>query len=168
MRYILKFLRIILFFLFGIFSALALGYLFMVYFVNSSSVIKMPYLIGESKEIAVSSLKELNLIPVIEGSGDTVLYTDPVSGIAIKEGHHVLLQLRTIDQRKVPDLTDIPLESAEQFLKEYDISYTIQQLKTYDKSKDGLVIDISPKPNTQMLDNINLKIYVGVYEEVKN
>lgn len=165
MNLFLKILKSIFFFLSGCFVAVVAAFLFMTVWVNSAKVVEVPYIIGESEDIAVKALKEKHLQPNIEGTGNKVLYTEPGPGSKVKEGHHVIVQLRNIEKQKVPDLIGIPGEVAEQFLIEYKIPYTIQKIKTYQKGNNGIVISTEPEPGRSYGEN-KVKINIGIYEGV--
>lgn len=160
-----KTIKNLIFFILGIISSGIFAYFFMTAFVNSSDIVEVPYLIGEDKEVAISSLKELNLIPTVVGNGETVLYTDPQPGIKVKEGHHVIVQLRDIDSLKIPDLLGIPSGVAEQFLKQYGINYEVRNQLTNKPEENDIVLSISPKPGSTYRGE-RVLIFIGKYEGV--
>ncbi|GAB6189503.1 hypothetical protein JCM30566_12430 [Marinitoga arctica] len=140
--------------------------LFIFIFVNSSSYVSIPELKGETKDTAINALKELGLIPLIEGIGEKVLYTEPAAGTKVKKGRHVFIQLGKIEPLKVPDLIGVPLEIAEQFLSSYELNYKIE--KIYSQNKDiETVFEMNPKPGTPVKkgDTILLKIYSSEVNE---
>lgn len=152
-----------IFFLFlGLITAAIFAFFFLSIFVNSSSVVEIPYLVGEDKNVALASLKELNLIPNLIGNGDKVLYTDPSAGTKVKEGHHVIVQLRNLEPMKVPDLIGLPLQVGEQFLLEYKIVYEIRYVITYSPQENDVVLDMFPKPGKTYSEE-KLILYVGKY-----
>ncbi|MDN5342926.1 MAG: eukaryotic-like serine/threonine-protein kinase [Oceanotoga sp.] len=155
----------LLFFL-GLFTAGVLSLLILIFFVNTSKYVEIPYLTGENKDVAIKSLEEKGLIPNIVGNGNTVLYTEPGHDVKVKTGHHVIVQMRNIEKQKVPDLLNIPLEVAEQFLTEFNIKYDIQKISTYQKDKNGLIVNVSPSPGNEIL-NDTIILSVGVYEGVE-
>ncbi|KLO24562.1 hypothetical protein X274_03325 [Marinitoga sp. 1155] len=128
-------------------------------FVNNYTYVVIPDVKGEEKDTAMKALKETGLIPIIQGIGDTVLYTEPSAGSRVKKGRHVFIQLGKIETLKVPDLIGVPLEVAEQFLTAYKLNYKIIKIYNSD-TKIETVIDIEPKPGTNVNkgDTILLKI----------
>ncbi|WP_159429494.1 PASTA domain-containing protein [Marinitoga hydrogenitolerans] len=116
-------------------------------FVNSSSYVSIPELKGENKDIAIKALKEIGLIPIIQGIGEKVLYTEPSAGIQVKKGRHVFVQLGNVESLKVPDLIGIPLQVAEQFIVSYGLNYKIKKIYT-PETEIETVIDMDPKPGT--------------------
>ncbi|WGS64261.1 PASTA domain-containing protein [Marinitoga aeolica] len=128
-------------------------------FVNSSSYVIVPEVKGESKDTAIKALKEIGLIPLIQGIGNKVLYTEPSAGERVKKGRHIFVQLGKIESLKVPDLIGVPVEVAEQFLTSYNLNYKIIKIYNSDE-KIETVIDMDPKPGTivEKRDTILLKI----------
>jgi serine/threonine-protein kinase len=160
---IFKWLIHILMVIFGLFAAGILSILIMMVYTSSAKKVEVPYLIGETKNVGIQALKEKGLIPVVDGTGDIVLYTDPKAGVKVKAGHHVLIQLRSIDIQKVPDLIGVPLEVADQFLVQYKIAYTVQKIRTSDSTKHGIVLEMSPAVGEELNKNA-IKLIIGVYE----
>lgn len=152
------------FFLFGIFTAAVMCFLFLIIYVNSAKNVEVPYLIGENINVAFNALKEKNLIPNIVGTGDKVLYTDPKPGSIIKHGQHVIVQLIDLEKQEVPDLLNIPIEIGELFLQEFGINYQVRRNRTTDMNKNGLILSINPIPGSKINDNVII-INVGVYGE---
>lgn len=161
-----QFIKSLIFFLLGIVCAGIFAFFFMTAFVNVSKIVEVPYLVGENKNIALNSLKELNLIPNLIGSGDTVLYTDPPAGTKVKQGHHVIVQLRDIDSLVIPDLIGIPTEVAKQFLEGYNISYEIRNRLTNNPEQHGIILEISPSAGKEYFGE-KVILYNGKYEGVK-
>ncbi|WP_165974055.1 PASTA domain-containing protein [Marinitoga lauensis] len=133
--------------------------LFIFIFVNSSAYVTIPEVKGESKDTAIKALKEIGLIPLIQGVGNKVLYTEPSAGKRVKKGRHIFVQLGKIEPLKVPDLIGVPLQVAEQFLTSYSLNYKIIKIYNSDE-KIETVIDMDPKPGTivNKNDTILLKI----------
>jgi len=153
----------LIFFILGIVASGIFSFFFMTVFVNSSNTVEIPYLIGEDKKVAVSSLEELNLIPNVVGNGEKVLYTDPEPGTKVKEGHHVIVQLREMNTLKIPDLIGIPSGVAKQFLNEYNITFEIRNQLTYNPEENDVVLNMSPKPGTTYSSE-KVILYIGEYE----
>lgn len=146
----------------GLVTAGIFAFLFLSAFANSSRIVEIPYLIGEDKNVAVASLKELNLIPNLIGTGNKVLYTDPSAGTKVKEGHHVIVQLREPETMKVPDLIGVPVQVSEQFLSEYKITYEKRYVVTYSVQENEVVLDMFPEPGKNYSGE-KLILYVGKY-----
>lgn len=157
--FIKKFFHNLTMFILGAITGGLILLLFVFIFVNTFSYITIPELKGETKETAIKALKELDLIPITEGLGDKVLYTEPIAGTKVKKGRHVFIQLGKIEPLKVPDLIGVPLEVAEQFLTSYELTYKIE--KIYSSKYDiETVLEMNPKPGTSINkgDTILLKI----------
>lgn len=163
MKFLIKSLKSLVFFIFGIVSAGILFYFFMLSYTNSSKLVEVPYLINSDLNTAKAALEEKGLIPDFIGNGDKVIYTEPDAGVKVKEGHHVIVQMRNLEKQKSPDLVGLPSEVAEQFLIEYGLKYEIKKIKTYDIEKNGIVINIIPAPGKE-LDSDSIVLNVGLYE----
>ncbi|MDK2945410.1 PASTA domain-containing protein [Geotoga petraea] len=163
MKFITKFFKSLGLFIFGVISAGLLFYFFMISFVNSSKTVEVPYLINSDIETAKAALEEKGLIPDFIGNGDKVIYTEPDAGVKVKEGHHVIVQMRNLENQKSPDLIGLPTEIAEQFLMEYGLTYEINKIKTYDINKNGIVISVVPAPGKRINSN-SIVLNVGLYE----
>jgi serine/threonine-protein kinase len=161
---ILKILRSMSFFFIGLFAAGVVAILFVIIYVSTPSNVEIPYLIGENSTVAVKSLKELKLIPDIAGTGNVVLYTEPSAGTIVKQGHHVILQMRNIDPQKIPDLLKLPLETAEDFLKEMGIKYEIRRMRTTRVYENGIIISMIPTPGKEITSETVI-LNVGIYGE---
>lgn len=121
--------------------------LFIFIFVNSYSYVIVPKVDGENKDTAINALKEIGLVPLVKGTGNIVLYTEPSAGKRVKKGRHIFVQLGNIETLKVPDLIGSPLSVAEQFLNSYNLNYKI--IKIYNSNeKIDTVIDMNPSPGT--------------------
>lgn len=163
MNFIVKTFKSFGFFLFGVLSAGLFFYFFMLIYVNSSDIVEVPYLINNDMKTAKASLEEKGLIPDFIGNGDKVIYTEPDAGVKVKEGHHVIVQMRNLESQKSPDLIGLPTEIAEQFLIEYGLNYEINKIKTYDINKNGIIISIIPSPGKELNSN-SIVLNVGLYE----
>jgi len=158
-----KLIKNLIFFILGIVASGISAFFFMTVFANSSNTVEIPYLIGEDKKVAISSLEELNLIPNVVGNGEKVLYTDPEPGTKVKEGHHVIVQLREMNTLKIPDLIGIPSGVAKQFLSEYNIAFEIRNQLTYKPEENDVVLNMSPTPGNNYSGE-RVILYVGEYE----
>jgi serine/threonine-protein kinase len=163
MKFIAKFFKSLGFFIFGVISAGLLFYFFMLTFVNSSEIVEVPYLINNDIETAKAALEEKGLIPDFIGNGNKVIYTEPDAGVRVKEGHHVIVQMRNLENQKSPDLIGLPAEVAEQFLIEYGLNYEINKIKNFDIEKNDIVINIIPAPGKELNSN-SIVLNVGLYE----
>ncbi|AEX85224.1 hypothetical protein XO10_04005 [Marinitoga sp. 1135] len=158
-RYIKKGIKNLILFILGLITGGTIFFLLIFAFVNANTYVSIPSLMGEDKETAINALKEKGLIPIVKGVGDSVLYTDPPANTKVKKGRHVFIQLGRIEKLKVPDLIGIPVEVAEEFLTEYKLKYKIIKIY-YPDEKIETVIDMTPKPNTPVMegDTIILKV----------
>ncbi|POZ87777.1 MULTISPECIES: PASTA domain-containing protein [Petrotoga] len=158
-----KIIKNLIFFVLGILSSGIFAFFFMTVFANSSNTVEVPYLIGEDKKVAVASLEELKLIPNVVGNGEKVLYTDPEPGTKVKEGHHVIVQMREMNTLKIPDLIGIPSGVARQFLSEYNIAFEIRSQLTYKSEENDVVLNMSPTPGNNYSGE-KVILYIGEYE----
>jgi serine/threonine-protein kinase len=135
------------------------------------NIVEVPDVLGESQDIAESTLRRAGLLPNVETESSdalegTVIAQDPGAGSTLERGSEVTIVVSTgTASVTVPSVLGQSQQAARATLRAQALKVTVRKQDVTSSRDDGVVIDQIPDAGTEVQEGDRVTILVGRFEE---
>jgi eukaryotic-like serine/threonine-protein kinase len=139
---------------------------------SGSALIAVTDVTNQSENTARSNLQRAgftNIQSRTEASGDVaagnVIRTDPAAGTEIRAGDAITLIVSSgAEQVQVPPVTGLTEQNARTALENAGLEVNVQSQPVQNENQDGIVVQSSPTPGTQVARGSTVTLFVGKFQ----